>query len=485
MRKLMRCALAAGIGLAAASAMAVVVADSGGELVFDSRGFEYASDPTTYSWSAQQSPPPSPTDSDPDGQSPGGYSIIYDSGGIHGTQVTSSQDAEDPGPHAGANYLRVVRPGGAEAGARMTFTEQSSGNVHIEFYVNLSSLTPQGGAVNPGNFVMILQVQDAAQGIKLMFGGKASGEVAYYAGSWTGSGLTCQLDTWQLWTVDYVPGASTFILSVDGNWKALSAWTPGNIGALFFRGGADATRFCLDGAPMELAHYPMVSNNGVPLMVTDFERGPASPYTYAEQEADGGKRSDSDPHPGVPGTWEVSESTEYRVQQTTSTTSPDPGPIEGDTYLRVHRPNGEVWAAATFPDQSNGTVKCDFMYYHPVGEEDFMFRLSGSTDNGGWTHQRIGLLLKTNGDILNYFGGWPNTGKDFVPGKWERWIITYSPGASTYSFSVDGRESGPLNVGASGDVAALLFRNSADGSMSYVDTVPPPTEPMGTIVVVR
>ena len=82
--------------------------------------------------------------------------------------------------------------------------------------------------------------------------GSADGGTVYVmnsAGGGQASGLTHQLDTWELWEIDWVVGATSYTLTIGGNSLTTSVMKdPGatQVGALFFGGFSGATRLLVD-----------------------------------------------------------------------------------------------------------------------------------------------------------------------------------------------------------------------------------------------
>ncbi len=115
-------------------------------------------------------------------------------------------DAASPGPSIGTKY--IIRPwySGAASVGSASFAPQTSGIVHAEYMV-YQDMDMATQATNGAYF-----------GFSSDFWGlcDAGGEVRYYNAGWFPTGLYWTNAVWQKWELDYVPGAATFDLTIDG-----------------------------------------------------------------------------------------------------------------------------------------------------------------------------------------------------------------------------------------------------------------------------
>ena len=119
-------------------------------------------------------------------------------------------DAAVPGPFQGAQYLTR---GVNQLDGLATFAAQTSGLVHAEYMVYQDE------------FMASQRTNGAYFGFSAAFWGlcdfggeepEGGGEVRYYDAGWYHTGLYWKNAVWQKWELDYVPGASTYDLTIDG-----------------------------------------------------------------------------------------------------------------------------------------------------------------------------------------------------------------------------------------------------------------------------
>ncbi|MBN1394975.1 MAG: PEP-CTERM sorting domain-containing protein [Pirellulales bacterium] len=134
-------------------------------------------------------------------------------------QVTDHNDVgmggDDPGAYAGSNYLRHYR-GSDTAGymAQIVQTPQDAGDlIHWEMMYYISEVANGSALTYFRNF------NTSKIAFYFEAGKDASDNLIIRNSATTGvgiSGITYEIDKWQKWEVDYVVGASTYSLTVDG-----------------------------------------------------------------------------------------------------------------------------------------------------------------------------------------------------------------------------------------------------------------------------
>ncbi len=260
----------------------------------------------------------------------------------------------------------------------------------------------------------------------------------------------------------------------------------GNFGNFFRRSNAMKTKMCIVLmlvavlTVMQSANAVLITNGASTVFDSaGFENASqTTPYRWGNPS---NGVIDADPDGASIGSWAVVENSNMKDVQVVEIgeTGYDPFPYSGDNYLRIYRPaGGETLAAANFAPQTSGSVHCEFMYNADGGSVDYMqIRLSESDDNTGWP-AIVALATRSDGKVNYYSGSWKDTGLTYDqtkgPAGWQKWEIDYIPGASTFTFAIDGVSSSALNVSAAGNPGSLIFRSGGAGGGAYVDAVPEP-----------
>ena len=167
-------------------------------------------------------------------------------------QVTSYSDGTPAGPGAaqGDNYLRVHNISGHEFQADLDMAPSTGDHINIALMMNVPS-------VDSPYVVIKVRESDIGGGYQRAGARTNAGGVVGDLGG-TPTSLTYLYDTWQKWEFDYVIGASTYTISVDGassgaldNTLYGEAYAgPGNItGMGFWNGGNASTSFYMDAVP--------------------------------------------------------------------------------------------------------------------------------------------------------------------------------------------------------------------------------------------
>ena len=224
------------LAIAAGSAQAMLVQNGATTLYSDT--FEAASNPSPFSWEHQNANPGDRTDSDPDSAFGGPWDVVE--GAIYDTQVTSAPaSAYDPGAYEGENYLRLNRPGSAGNFTRSFFDVQTSGTVHVEFMANINTNV---------DFDLKFVLVDSS-GNSLLYLATRGNYIEYHSNGWKWTPVPFTRDTWQKWTIDYVPYASTFDFSVDSVSATVDVQNSGNVTRIELENGIEGARAYIDAVP--------------------------------------------------------------------------------------------------------------------------------------------------------------------------------------------------------------------------------------------
>ena len=168
-----------------------------------------------------------------------------------------------------------------------------------------------------------------------------------------------------------------------------------------------------------------------------------------------------------------------------------PGASEGSQYLRLIRPSGVV-TISDFGTVSSGTVTASFRAFIPVGSLDYVMQMSltKNLDASFADVNAAPVWITVQGNNVNTYvapGGdaaETSTGVTFLKGVWQTWKVVYTLNPSTtnddtFTVSVDGMTSAPINAGGYGNVLDpsslryLDFRVGDNGTF-YLDAVPEP-----------
>ena len=182
------------------------------------------------------------------------------------------------------------------------------------------------------------------------------------------------------------------------------------------------------------------------------------------------------------GTWDVFEIYEEIIQVTSSNSSPDPGPSQGNQYLRHFRSaefaGDDVFATLTAQSQAGQLISMKTMA-QVSNDADYqrmkLRYMSGAT--GGTVS--VYLFTDGAGNVQTYAPSYviQDTGLDYIPGQWQEWEMNYVSGASTYSLSIDGVTATGLPVVNTANVGSFLVSNGGEASAgsNYFDAVPEPS----------
>ncbi|MBP8800296.1 MAG: hypothetical protein KBI41_02070 [Kiritimatiellae bacterium] len=206
---------------------------------------------------------------------PGSSWLINETGPTN-IQVTAyrGNGVNDPArPPQGTNYLRVVRHWDAapsEATLVLPAVQNTPGDkIHLEMLVWIPR-HPNWGAFR---FSLLGSDANSRVNVAVETNRVDTGDVqsqAMAGGHYKIDGLTYRVETWQKWEVDYVIGATTFTISVDGNKKTVSTRLDGgDVASIRFRNEWAGTnlRFYLDATG-----YDGKSQKSLTLFRDGFER---------------------------------------------------------------------------------------------------------------------------------------------------------------------------------------------------------------------
>lgn len=179
----------------------------------------------------------------------------------------------------GTNYLRIVRHTApvTEAVLALPSTQGTVGDeIHLEVMVWIPRNTSWGafqlqfvGSEGPGNPRINVLVDATAANV----GNVLAYDASLSTPAWVDTSLDWYVSTWQKWEIDYVIGADTFVLSIDGVKRTLNgSYAGGDIKEVRFRGGtANANiQYRLDGTG-----YAGGPQTSLTLFRDGFERGTA------------------------------------------------------------------------------------------------------------------------------------------------------------------------------------------------------------------
>ena len=198
--------------------------------------------------------------------------------------------------------------------------------------------------------------------------------------------------------------------------------------------------------------------------------------------------------PGSQPAWSSSTAT------TLVTNAPVPGPAEGAQYLGLDRPVGPAFqqtvAQVDFGAVSSGALTASFRVFIPATAPNDVLQMSLTPNSPPGNADIFGapVWLTTSGNDVHTYTGPPAqtdtlTGVTFVKGAWQTWkvIYTFNPSTNddTFTVSVDGMTSAPINAGGYsnvGDPANLRYLNFRVGDVGtfYLDAVPEP----GSVAIV-
>lgn len=295
-----------------------------------------------------------------------------------------------------------------------------------------------------------------------------SGAEKYQAGDFDESGVTDILDFLAL-NKAYLaanPGAAALSFSAVPEPSTLALLGLACLGLVHFRrmwGAANLRKtaaillaLVVGSVAVDNACAVRVTNltTGELLFFDDFEISPNGVSSAPYPDMSG----DYDPvvPAGYPGTWTITGSAPgiepvdpepyfYDTQVTNSTTSPDPGPVQGSNYLRADRTQDGAGAYATFtPQATQGDVI----------RIDLLFATPSDYDSGGgagvvyydsYGSPVISMGFLDNGGIRNVDGNGTGgnisstvPGLSHTVGEWGRLTIDYAVGASTYNMTYNG-----------------------------------------------
>ena len=144
----------------------------------------------------------------------------------------------------GTNYLRIVRHMAAvtEAVLALPSTQSTAGDeIHLEMLVWIPRNISWGafqlqlvGSAGSGNPRINVLVDTTAANL----GNVLAYDASLPTPKWVDTSLDWSVSTWQKWEIDYVIGADTFVLGIDGVKRTLNgSYAGGDIKEVRFRGG--------------------------------------------------------------------------------------------------------------------------------------------------------------------------------------------------------------------------------------------------------
>jgi hypothetical protein len=179
----------------------------------------------------------------------------------------------------GTNYLRLVRHTSSvtEAVLVLPSPQNTAGDeIHLEMMVwvprnvNWGAFQVQlvgSAGVDTPRINVLVEAITANQGKVLVY------DISQTPAKWSDTSLKWYVSTWQKWEIDYVIGADTFVLGIDGIKQTLNgSHAGGDIKEIRFRGGvsADNIQFRLDSTG-----YDGESQKSLTLFRDGFEHGTA------------------------------------------------------------------------------------------------------------------------------------------------------------------------------------------------------------------
>jgi hypothetical protein len=178
------------------------------------------------------------------------------------------------------------------------------------------------------------------------------------------------------------------------------------------------------------------------------------------------------------------------VTVTNSTTAPDPGPAQGEFYLKLFRDSntinqGNYFPLPSSPQTTNGDViRLSMMVYIPDDGIDSRAQLM--LDNGDFTSARAWMRPDGHGNVDAVTSGFVavDTGLDYIPNTWQEWDLQYAIGASTFSVAINGIVANGFNSFTTGSISrADLFNGSSVAGVFYLDAVPELGSAVGCLVL--
>lgn len=172
-----------------------------------------------------------------------------------------------------------------------------------------------------------------------------------------------------------------------------------------------------------------------------------------------------------PGSWEVDQ---YGGSVTVITGEP----AEGAQYLRYDRTGGgDTRAIANLANRQTGgeAIHVEWMMYVPMSSS-YQANIHLQDSDGA---TRTALLVGRNGaGNIEYLTtpsapAWSLASLTYTADKWQKWMIDYTVGALSFTFSVDG-SSETVSAFGSGEVGRFVFNGNPDGGAYYIDAVPEP-----------
>lgn len=192
------------------------------------------------------------------------------------------------------------------------------------------------------------------------------------------------------------------------------------------------------------------------------------------------------------GTWAIGEAVYTSIQVTDSTTSPDPGTLQGKNYLRIQRQytgggeNGQATANfTTLQSTQHDHIRIREKVFIAPNTEITPYYM---TAMGSSNRYAIGVFANGNAanGSIDYYAPEENvyaTGLTFTAGAWQTWQIDYNIGENNMLFSLDGGTPVSLAVHSPGDLQCIILaKGSVLGTSVYVDEVAVP-EPAGITLV--
>jgi hypothetical protein len=178
------------------------------------------------------------------------------------------------------------------------------------------------------------------------------------------------------------------------------------------------------------------------------------------------------------------------VTVTNSTTAPDPGPAQGQFYLKFFRDSNTVSQGnyhafpSSLQDTNGDVIRLSMMVYIPNDGIDA--RAQFFMDNGDFNTARAWMRPDGAGNVDAVGPGFvvTDTGLDYTPNTWQQWDLEYAIGGSTFSVTVNGVTASGFASVTSGSIskAEMLNGSTVPGSF-FLDALPVPEPGSGGAVL--
>lgn len=191
--------------------------------------------------------------------------------------------------------------------------------------------------------------------------------------------------------------------------------------------------------------------------------------SYESQSQDG---PDAGPVDTKTARWTSAKTLPQNIQVTSAPASDrDPGPADGKLYCRMVRGGGtETHLRALFAPQATGKVTAEWLAHgDPAGDYDNAMEFS-LLEGGTY---RLSLLTRMTGDVMYLTNKqeWKDTGMHYDGLRWQKWRISYVPGADRFTLAIGDQPAMEIPVTIAGKVDSLEFRCAQSEAKFYIDGI--------------